>query len=739
MAIERHQKVLIFEEAARRGVVFSDLPSIPDLYQEILGIHDIGDRKLGNPLTPIYTAKTGELIDIPRISAYFTGLVRDLKVADYSLTELENNILMTNLEVWARMQLVKNRASLVSEAAHTERVRTALGADWAYTESFHNTNRIDMERTSAWIDTAEGAAFLPVSGNEQSVPPSMISIGDIKIPGGVSLLGSTPMMAFDGLESTNWRAIFGVPPATEDDGIGCTAILSEPRDIMGIMLDPIGFGTIVSVDADNGDGFKNVVKAVIYNRKTFPVEMNGVKKIRISMIPDSTAYPRTVGLRNVILYSSLSSRFASVYSLILKPTSPFTQIKIESTADVPNGSEITPYYATAEDGPWVKLNTGDWGSVDAITSQSINIDFLGTQLNAGLYRFPTGTNPSVNSKEGFLEVGRNQMEVACLRRDYSDIGEAPHTPEPGDFSTEDVIRTWSPVDKIDINTESTIIQEYGVSIPTLYGVTRGQQIAFQRKYSVDPYTQLCFVPLMGSTAENTMQFNHTYRFRCWVHCTREGFYDQGKYWFYQGYRLASARKYREVGKSYSAFSVYMNGELIASDNTPYTISSDNSIETGGESGRNFSMKLIEGWNLFEVYMHVVDPSIFYSDAFEVGSPYVQLSLTPCLFDPSFQLDYGITAVLGSGQRGPVDSFDLLWNLPLDQTYWSWSDDRQYIMFNRVTTRAIDGYFAGSNPDSLLLYKGIGQESSDLFIRMDLEREAAASAGPYLRTYRVMVR
>lgn len=734
--IERNQTKLIFEEAARRGVVFSDTPSVPSIYQEILGFHDIGERYLGSPLTAIYEAKTGELIDVKRIAKYFSSILRDVKVLDSSLTELENSIYMTNLELWARNQLLKSRSSYISKSARTERLRAVYGAAWAFSETFHDTSRLDMEQTSAWIDAAEGIAFLPNNGDEQSIAPSFLSVSELVIPTGVSLLGSGPYMAVDGLDATNCRAMFPVP--TEED-VSFVITLQEPRDLMAISIDPVGFGTIISVDADKGQGLVNIIKSVIYNKKTFPIELNSVSKLRVSFRPSATAYPKTVGIRAMTLYNSLTSRFAAVYSKGFKPSFPFTQVKIETEAEIPNGSTVIPYFATASAGPWTKLDTGDWKSVDELSTQSVSIDFFSAQEVGGVFYISTGGNPSTSSKDGTLEVGEGQMEVSAIRKDYTELGESPHMPEPGDFDTEDVIKTWTGLPKFDINPTSTLIQSYGTDIASSYGVTRGQQILFQRKNTSYPYTELCFVPMGGTVSENTMQFNHTYRFRVWMHCSKEGFYDQGKYWFYQGYRLSGARTYREIGKSYSAFSVYLNGQLIANDVTPYTITSSNEIESGGDNGRDFSLKFLEGWNLFEVYLHLLDPAVFYGDAFEVGNPYVQLNMTPCIFDPNFQLDYHITAVLGSGQKGPVDEFDLLWNLAQDPTYWAWSDDRQYILFNKVSTKPIDGYFAGTYPNSKLLYTGIGEETNDLFVRIDLEREGSAQAGPILSEYRVMVR
>ena len=159
--IEKVQKQVIFEEAARKGIMNSQILQIPGILREIIGVADINKQQYGMPLAPTYTAKSGELIDIARISNFFTGLSRDVKVSNQAITNLENDLLLFNLEIWTRMQLLKNKSQSLSKKAKIEKVRASFGATWIYTETFSNTNLIDMQNTTAWLDTAEGISFIP--------------------------------------------------------------------------------------------------------------------------------------------------------------------------------------------------------------------------------------------------------------------------------------------------------------------------------------------------------------------------------------------------------------------------------------------------------------------------------------------------------------------------------------------------------------------------------------------------
>ncbi len=62
--IERVQKQVLFEEAARKGVVGSQLLQVPDILKRLIGVNDIGTRVYGGPLSPLYTAKEGQFIDV---------------------------------------------------------------------------------------------------------------------------------------------------------------------------------------------------------------------------------------------------------------------------------------------------------------------------------------------------------------------------------------------------------------------------------------------------------------------------------------------------------------------------------------------------------------------------------------------------------------------------------------------------------------------------------------------------
>ena len=165
------------------------------------------------------------------------------------------------------------------------------------------------------------------------------------------------------------------------------------------------------------------------------------------------------------------------------------------------------------------------------------------------------------------------------------------------------------------------------------------------------------------------------------------------------------------------------------------------MEQGGDLGKPYSFKLVEGWNTIEIFINLQDPTRLLKDYNDNGDPYVQINLMPSFFDPEFQIAANITKIVGSGDTKAVSDFDLLWNLPKDPSFWAWSDDRLSVAFNSNSVKPIDGFLLGTYPKSILHYKSVefDQDVSELYLRADLERDASSISGPILDELKVFVR
>jgi hypothetical protein len=142
---------------------------------------------------------------------------RDLRTLDVAITELEDEVDQLSFQLWAKTQLLKNRANTIQKTASAELKRSSDGGIWSYTEPFTSTAKIDMINTTAWIDTAEGICYIPNGTTESNVPPLNIRVLSLNVTDKVNMLGTLPAQAFDGLGSTGWKGYF-----YSSESIGCT-------------------------------------------------------------------------------------------------------------------------------------------------------------------------------------------------------------------------------------------------------------------------------------------------------------------------------------------------------------------------------------------------------------------------------------------------------------------------------------------------------------------------------------
>jgi len=508
--------------------------------------------------------------------------------------------------------------------ARVEKIRASLGATWVYTETFSETRLIDMQNSTAWIDTSEGISFIPNSGDEKTIPMHSISLIESSLPRLGDFLGSNPKQAFDGIDSTNWRCLF-----VNDQWATATYDIATLADITAISIDPVGFGIEAKIDVEIEGSYQELIRAVIYNKKTFSIYQHNVSKIRVSFRSATSVLPKIVGIREIILFQTISTKSAEIISRELKPTDPFTEIKLSTKGEFPQGTKVDTYFRTSTGTNWIPLPVNDWHPIYATDTTSIH-DLNFTEAVAGIsslsFRGLYAKNLNMSSTpltnvEGKMEVGENMVEITCFKKDWIEAGEFPKILSPLDFANYKVKRTWSkvPIRSYITNGSGNVVQLYGeTTIKTDTELTKeGTAMLFQRRLDPDRYpaeisqfNQLCVIPLVGAKASGSMQFDYNYKISFMVFAPRAFSYQDARYWFYQGYRKANRRLYRDIGKSFGTFVLYVNDILVVGEDTAKTISTDHKIEgisvSQVDRGKSFSLNLNTGWNKIEILMNVYD-------------------------------------------------------------------------------------------------------------------------------------
>jgi hypothetical protein len=301
------------------------------------------------------------------------------------------------------------------------------------------------------------------------------------------------------------------------------------------------------------------------------------------------------------------------------------------------------------------------------------------------------------------------------------------------------------------NNDSAIIQKYSdlnVVNSLLLGKS-GSNLAFQRKVedgvynklADNKYKEMCFVIQSKIVNQHIFQYNNHYKFTYYVNSNIDVDYKDAKFWFLQGFRLTGNKVFKALDKVFGTFSLYINNNLIVQSDSPKTIFSDDSLETGALDGTNFTLKLNKGVNKIEICISPFDSTTFDSSIYDSNTPYLQLSITPSLFDEEISVkgDFDIESIYAEPSSQPQDEFDLIWNLKSSPTYWAWNSDKTSLMFNYKPDKPIDGYFKGSPVNYKLNYKNnLNTTRNPIYLRFDF-KASSSKVTPVLNNFKLSIR
>ena len=739
MIIENTQKTTLLDEAAQEGITKFQLYSIPEVYTKMLG--DIEGKSFGLPLAPVYVPKRGEKIDVPKIAKFVKGLNRDIKVGDESVSDVAKSIASADYEYSVKLSLLKNRVNRITNTANLQGYQNATSATWTFGDSFADTSKIDMLNSSVWVDTSEGSVTIPSNGPSSSVNPQEISVTSFTSIAGADNLGTNPIMAVDGLDSTSWKALFSTT-----DTLSAVFSFAAPKNLTSIQVDPTGYGMWLTIEADDGSGFKQIINEIVYKKTTLSFSAKNTLRVRVNFGATGASLPKSVGIKNLLFFSgNLASSASLITQTITIPVS-YSNMVVDYVADIPSGASINISYST-NGVLWQGLDKGSWLSVSENPDVVINLDTSAITQDGGFYSV-TAPNAPLSLTTGSLAVGLDQVEVSAFKFDYTAIGDNNHIPSSDDFLRPGirVLKTWSDIPTVNERSYDThLFVNNGLSQTT--NIVSGANILpFQFKPSGDSYAAFSILALQGGS-QSTCQPNYTYKCGFYVFCAQGIYISDAKAFFLQGFRDRGFRSFSDSGRLYGAYGFYVNNTLVSASSKPYTVytsadSGGSYIEGGinglGENGVGFNFTLKAGWNLVELLIQVEDPAVYGEDNGSGGlDPYLQLSLSPSFFDPKFKEYAGITKVVASGEVPPLDEFELLWNTPQDQRYWAWSSFDSKVLFNTYGVPLIDGFFKGTNPNYELVYPRTPDNDpsiSSINLRFDLIDDPVSGCGPIIRSY-----
>ena len=747
MIIENVQKTVLLDEAAKKGLSRFALYSIPQSFTKMLG--DYTDQEYGFPLTKPYMAVAGDTIDVTLLSQYLVNISRDIRVGNQAKDQIRSKLENVKNEFWVRSQNLKNKANYLQHTAALEGFKSESKAVWVFGDTFNDTNKIDMTLSNIWVDSSEGIAYLPTAMTNTSLKAENITVESFQWATASNNLGSSPNMALDGLESTNWRSLF----VQGGDQTNAVFKFDKPYDVSNIQIDPTGFGMNIVIEYDTGKGFQIAINEIIYKTTTYIIGQSAVQRLRISFSPANAVLPKSVGISNIRIFTDTTTDSGILITNAVDVPVAFSEMLVDYTANIPAGASIQSYVSFDNAVTWKELKSGSWTPIIANNTYVVKLDKTSMVEEGGLFAIPVDNGP-LTPTEGVMVIGKNQIELDSFKKDYTALGEIPHLPQANEFndSNNKKFRTWLTVPTYNERPQADRVYLKPTGTQTT-SIVRGTNVyPFQYKVTDQAFADMGMLMMYGSDSQRICQYNTSYKISFFVYVENDYFVDYSKYFFFQGYRNRANRSFGETGRNYGSFSMAINGVNIVASSKPETIfttaDSDGSfLETGndgvGVNGNVFSFTLKKGWNLVEICTHTIDPEVYGTDT-GTGTldPLLFLSLYPSFFDLSFQRLAGISKIVASGEANPVSEFELLWNIPQDFNYWAWSTTSSKVLFNVFDTVPIDGYLKGSGPIYEIEYKSTPDSTpsiSSARFKFAFNKSATVKTGPILDEYKVSVR
>jgi len=689
---------------------------------------------LGKPSASLYKAVPYENIDNKKLKDYVTSIELDTNIAITAYNNLTKN---TNQSY----QLILNKMSLsmkrVEQYRKTSEFLTSISqgyASWAHLQTFYNTNWLDLEETNSIIDSELQAAYIPYS----LVHTEALDFNNYYINLENCTVFGVRNNVFTGAKFL---------ASGKDSKIKATIDIKE-TNVTEIVINPVG-NTHIKIQLLREGNWHSVVNAVTKIKGSYPVLIQQATKMLVELSPVEDTLNSVFGTESIELVALRYNDESLVVSTSFTPSSKFSSYKVSYEADVPQGTYVIPY-VKIDSGAWVKVKPDAWTVNTTPETTEYPITVASLEPN-GLYYYTNTFDNISNSREGTLTIGRDQVEISTIKKIPTDEGSFYPDLHPGLFKDAGSLVCWetiSSVDQLSTSSESVEVQlvPYGDEHTSL---TKDNQLFIGEQDSEFQYTSLSILPLHNGQSSAARE-NYIYKIQYKFFANKDSVIDFGKYWFLQGHRTPSTRTFQQLGLSYGIFSVYINDIRVCSSQSPFTLYTDGSSQSGASVGTNWSFMINKGWNTFELYFYCPELPAIANDANSTTEKYLQLTLYPNILDTEFKRLYEVTDIVGTGTFDPVSEFDLGFNLPKSFKYWAWKDTGypNKIALNKNSSDIIDGFIGSklsNQPNLSVKYSGFNSSITDLVntttidYKFELRTNQSNTLTPKLRSVKILTK
>lgn len=608
-------------------------------------------------------------------------------------------------------------------------MESSAGQDILF-DNFRDNTKVNLEKTTAFINTAGGFATLPLAPNRTVyyTPNNIKVIKEVTSPK-VKLLADNFLNVFTPCGNELWQAVI---PENESylieinlTGKEVIPGHSNEVELNRIFIEPVGTISIRIDSSVDGFNWKRLIGENIQTGTYFNIEPTWALFLRFTV--EGTGH---VGIRQIELGKTGTSSTATLYSKALTANTSIYNLIFKTNEELPHGTEINHYISTEENGTWSRITPGKITLLDTIEKSVVFSDALTAEVSTGLYKYTTPDAAAI-LESGILRRGISQCKVTAMPFDWQPKGDKYHIPEIEDFQKNlgNQLHTYMSVYE---SLSGTTIAPSGV---------RSTAKSFIITYSNEEQSWWG-VPIISATG-TILNKNYNYKISTYLYSDRDVIIDNAGGGIY-------ALTGTFTGIKGAGWSLYINDRRIAYDNAIYSvlaIPGSGTLTTA--TGKSFPLALKAGWNKIDLLVYMPDNTVLTANVTDYP---MALLLRPCIFDFNLPDQYNWSYVpkqqeypiWADGAPMPrVSEFFLRWNTrPLDNDFWAWrvsmatgTPEAVLVNYNAKSgTNTIDGIYKGSDTIFQLKYKTDYKPTNTIYYKAELKKTVDTAQTPLLRGY-----
>lgn len=697
-------------------------------------------KTFGKPFfNPIGAAK-GLVVNPAFIESNAVSIKQDIELLFQDILDLKSQEVIISSGTYGQYKQLKQKVDQLIQELDIYLQKFDPQITGTFFDNFTNTNNIDLQDTTAFVDTINSYVSLPISINSSiKYNTNNIKIISEQYSSNYKTVGGPFLSVFNDYTDQIWQASFN-----KDDHyqivINLTGKDIVPTHINEVQINRIVINSIgqfnISIEGSTDQlNWFSISNKQISTTTTFSFNSSWVLFLRFTI----TNASQLIGIRHIDISQVGTSNYGLLYSKLYTSDSPIYSFNFSNKQDVPYGTIINHYIQAGVGNDWVsiqpgKVNVGTSINKTIVFSDTLSADNPSDSISLYYYPINLSQPPIINSGE--LKRGINQFNVESIHYDFASKADPNHIPD---------INDW----KLGF-THNNYMSSLGSNSGDYPPLPASGTASFIMNYS-NSQQDWWGIYLRDKSRGSNLVSNYSYKLTTYIYSDRNvtiNNFGGGVYVRDPTNPVATISPTKTLAYGWS---FYINGNRVAKDNKFYVTAVPGSGSLTSAQGISFPVALELGWNKIEVLVYI-PPDSYLDDGLQTGFN-IFLLFRPNLFSFSIPtqgqfsfapniIEYPIWADGINLSR--VTEFYLKWNVTKNNhDYWAWRIDpssgvatQALLNYNPMITsnQTIDGKFTGNNPQFNLSYIYISQPINSILYKAELKKDQNATQPPKLYSY-----